>query len=182
MASYPSLSTWVDDVNVNNRKAAYRAINKAVSKTNTQFKRALQKATGLKSKDISPRLMQRKASMNSLAAYVSVGTKFGIPLMLFKPKVKLVAKNRKRGARKYNGVTVSVPGQGRYLVDKGFMMTTKSGKTLIAKRRSGARLPVNEQKFQLSETALSKQQEMNSYMREEFKAQFSEQLKYLTQK
>lgn len=183
MGIYSSLSAWVDDVSDLNRKATYRALNKATSKTNTQFKRVVQKDTGLKSKEIAPRLMQRKASMKSLTAYVSFGTRFGIPLSLFKPKVKLVRKSRKRGSRKYQGVTVSVPANGgRYVVPGAFLMNTRSGKSLVVARAGTARLPVNELKFPLNGIALSHQQELKQYMGKEFKSQFSEQLKYLVKK
>lgn len=174
------MSDWLDNVSEVNNKATYRALNKASSKTNTQFKRQIMKDTGLKSSDVAKRLYQKKANSKSLSAFVSLGTKFGISLSLFKPKVKIVKKGRGKTARKYNGVTVNIPVEGgRFLVPNGFLMTAKSGKSLVVVRSSASRLPLKEQKYSIDSSGRAHQSSLVTYMREEFKKQFSDQLKLL---
>ncbi len=179
-----SLSDWVDKVKDVNKKATYRALNKAASKTNTQFKRLLQKDLGIKSKDISKRIYQRKATSASLRAHVSLATKHGIPLHYFKPKVKVVKvkpSNRKK-ARKYNGVSISIPAEGaRFIVPKAFMATmSNNNKTLVMARKGNARLPVDNLKRDVSAIALKHQGTLNKFMQIDFKKQFSAQLKLLS--
>lgn len=176
-----SLTEWVDKVKDINVRATYRALNKAASKTNTQFKRLLQKDLGMKSKDISKRIYQKKANSKSLEVYVSLGTKFGISLHYFKPKIKVVKKGRGKNARKYNGVTVSIPAEGgRFFVPNAFIATMPNGKSLVVARRGKPRLKIDAIRKDVSAIAQKHQATLTKFMQADFKKQFSDQLKALT--
>lgn len=181
MVTIKSLSSWVDEVKDINNRATYRALNKAASKTNTQFKRLLQRDLGVKSKDISKRIYQKKANSKSLTAYVSFGTKRGLGLHLFKPRVKVVKVGKGRKARKYNGVTITVPAEGgRFFVPKAFIATVPNGKSLVLARMTRKRLPIDSQIKDVSEIGMKHQATLVKFMREDFRQQFSAQLKALT--
>lgn len=181
MAIVSSLSSWVENIHQTNIKATYRALNKAVAKTNTQFKRVLQKDLGVKSKEISKRIYQKKANKTSLVAYVSLGTRFGIGLHHFTPRVKVVKKGKGRKARKYEGITIKVPVEGgRMFVPNAFMATMPgNGKTLVVARLTSKRLPINTARKDISAIAQRHQESLRAFMQQDFKQQFSAQLKAL---
>lgn len=181
MVTVKSLSSWVDKVKDINTKATYRALNKSVAKTNTQFKRLLQKDLGMKSKDISKRIYQKKANSKSLTAYVSFGTRYGVGLHHFKPRVKVVKIGKGRKAKKYNGVSISIPAEGgRFVVPKSFMATMPNGKSLVVARTARNRYPLQVQTKDVSEIGMKHQATLTKFMREDFRQQFSAQLKVLT--
>lgn len=153
--------------------ASYRALNKAVSKTQTQYKRLIASDTGLKASAITPRFASKKASKKSLAAYVSFGVKYGVSLSEFKPKEKQV----RIGKRKHKGVSVKLPEVGRVVVPKAWLWVT-SGKSLVLARKGQARRPTYSPKYSLSDIAKRHQADMKKLMRSEFDNVFSEQLKY----
>lgn len=182
MAAFKNLSAWVSEVEKRNRKAGYRAMNKSVAKTRTEFRKRMQKEIGLKAKDINSRFYTRKASSKSLVAYVSLGTKVGIPLRLFKPKEKIVKIGRGKNARRYVGVTVKIPSEGgRFVVPKGFMIKTSRGKALstplVAMRKTAARKPLVEVRYDVKKTADQHQASLVKFMKSDFKTQFKAQLK-----
>lgn len=181
MVTVKSLSSWVDKVKDVNNRATYRALNKAASKTNTQYKRLLQKDLGMKSKDISKRIYQKKANRQSLTAFVSFGTRYGVGLHHFKPKVKVVKVGKGRKAKKYNGVSISIPSEGgRFVVPKAFLATMPNGKSLVVARTAKGRYPIDVQIKDVSAIALKHQTTLTKFMREDFRKQFSAQLKVLT--
>lgn len=175
MAKYFSLEKWADQVGKAKTVATMRALNKASAKTKTQFIRAMVQASGLKNKDVSRRIRVQKATKGSLTGYVSLGTKFDIPLSYFSPKEKTV----RIGRRKYKGVTVKIPSEGgRIVVPKGFMAYAKSGKSLVLARKGQAKYPTKDLKHSLAPSARAEQGSLQRYMKEEFDSQFSSALAY----
>lgn len=156
-------------------KAAYRAINKSIAKTNTKFRRELSKATGVKVSDLSNRLWTKKANTKHLSASVKVGVRYGIPLSMFRPRTKVVRKNKHR----YQGVSAILPGQSRELVPGAFMMNTKNGNQIIVKRNSASRLPVSKINISILNQAKALQPSNQSFLTSDFKDQFNQQMKYL---
>lgn len=177
-----SLSDWVDKVKDVNVRATYRALNKAASKTNTKLNRYMQKDLGVKAKDIRKRIYQKKASSKSLEAYVSIGTKYGFGLHVFSPRIKVVKKGNGKKARKYNGVAIKIPVEGgRFFVPKAFMAVMPRGKkSLVVARRGKTRLKIDMQTKDVTEIAKKYQASLTTFMQEDFKKQFSDQLKALT--
>lgn len=157
------------------KTAAYRAINKAAAMTKTQMTRRLKADTGLSSAEITRRIFVRRASTRSTSAFVSFGTKFGVPLSEFKPREKIV--KVRRGTKGRKGVTVKLPA-GRTLVPKGFMWKAKSGKTLVIARKGQDRYPLALPTFSLRQLAEAHQASLVGYMREEFNRLFEKQLEY----
>lgn len=176
---YKTIGAWTEQVKKAHTTARYRAMNKAMAKANTQLKRGLSKDLGIKSKDASKRLRIKKASMKSLSAFISIGVKYGLPLHIFKPRVKLVRK----GKRKYNGVTVAIPFEGgRKLSAGGFMVTAKSGIDLVMTRLGAARVPIKTMTYKLDPVAILQRDKQQPSLREDYKAQFKQQLKLQMQK
>lgn len=169
--AFKKLQGFIDNISKTNKNATYRAINKALSKTKTKFRRDISKDTGLKSKQLSKRFFQKKASAKSLSALIGIGTKFEVSLAEFSPRIKTV----KKGKRKYQGVTVKIGGE-RTLVEKGFLYTKK--KSLIFARTSEKRLPIKVQRYSLLKTAQSHQAKTKEFFRQEFLNYYKTQLKY----
>jgi hypothetical protein len=171
---YSQLTKILNKADNANSTAAYRAMNRAVSKTQTQYKRRIATLSGLKASQVAPRFYTKKATKKSLTAFVSFATKFGIPLDQFKPKEKTV----RIGKRKYKGVTVKLPIEGRVIVKGGFLATVKSGKSLVLMRKGAARYPTVKPTYKLYELAKGEQKSLKQLMSQEFETQFKSQLEY----
>ncbi|MDX9731562.1 MAG: phage tail protein [Bdellovibrionales bacterium] len=161
--------------------ATYRALNKAAARTKTRLTRTVSKASGLKSSIVSKRIMTKRASANSLRAFVSFGVKYGVPLDEMKPKEKTVKIGRGKKARSYRGVTVKLP-EGRVLVPRAFLWSAPSGKSLIVQRKGSARRPLQRPTFSLRELVKSHERTMSAFMRDEFNRSFDDQFEYELQK
>lgn len=179
---FESVSEWLDAVHIRNKRACYRALNKASAKTQTQFRKLLQADTGLKAKDINARLFTRKAHAESLKTKVSFGTKVGIPLRLFKAKEKIVTIGRGKRRKRFKGVTVAIPAEGgRTLVPGGFFINRKNGKqlatSLVVARKTAARKPLEERVYNTHPIARKHRDSLTAFMKEDFNRQFKAQIK-----
>lgn len=179
MKAFQSLDQWVDNIENLNRKAAYRALNKSVAKTNTQLKRRLVKDFGMKAGDIGRRIRVRQANTQSLKAYVSVGTKHGLGFELFKPRL---AKVKKKG-RIYNGVSVVVPALGsRFILLKSFVATFKNNNaSLVVHRRTRERGSVERSRLDTFKIVDKHRPELTKFMLQDFIETYPKQLKFLTE-
>lgn len=169
---------YINKVSKAKTVATYRALNRSVSVANTSFKRSIAKETGLKNKRINNRFKVKKANSKSLSAYVSFGTKIGIDLSEFKPKLKNIKKNK----RTYQGVTVKI-GNERINPEgksgnKGFLAQVKSGKSLVLARKSSAKLPTESLKYNLYNSAKKNQSSLNKMFSDKFKDEFKKAIKY----
>ena len=171
-------NNFINKVSKAKTVATYRALNRSIAVSNTAFKRLIARETGLKNKRISNRFKVRKANSKSLFAYVSFGTKIGIDLSEFKPKLKKIKKNK----RTYQGVTVKIGSERinpeNNAGNKGFLATVKSGKSLVLARKSSSRLPTESLKFNLYNSAKKHQGTLNKDLSKKFKEEFSKQIKF----
>lgn len=120
-------------------RAHRRAVNRTIGSVRTFVSKELVEKTGLRKKDILPRLWMHKAdTKNQPAALTRVGK--GMPLYLFKAKPKKVQTSR--GQR--IGVTAMVKGQ-RQFIQGGFLATMHSnGKIGVWERRADKRFPIKQ--------------------------------------
>lgn len=171
---FKSLSDFATNTKKTINTATYRSLNKTYSKINTKFKKEIRTSTGLPLKFLNKRFKVKKASKTNFSGYVSMGTKFGISLDNFKPKVKIIKKSK----RKYQGVTVKIGKGAREIVQGGFIATVKSGKSLILVRKGKERSPTYNPKHNLHPIAKQIQPSLKSYGQSEYKLQFQQQIKY----
>lgn len=119
-------------------RAIVRSLNRTVSSVRTLVAREIVDKTGMKKKDIMPRLFINKAERsNADASLVSLGN--GLPLALFGAKRIRVSSNR---GKRY-GVTALVRGT-RQVIPGAFLATMKSGKTGVWERVGSDRLPIRQ--------------------------------------
>lgn len=171
---FKGLSKFVSGVSKSVNRATFRAINKTLTKTNSRFKRTMAKELGVTTKVITKRFRLRKASQSKLSGNVSFGTKVGISLDNFKPKLKIIRKSN----RKYKGVTVKIGKKARELAPGAFMATVKSGKSLVLMRTGAGRYPIKTVKHNVYDAAQSHKAELNTFTATEYKKTFNDQLKY----
>lgn len=171
---FKGLSKYMSGVGKSINRATYRSINKTLTKTNSRFKKAVSKDTGLTAKAIGKRFRVRKATSTNFNGNVSMGTKYGVSLDNFKPKVKIIRKSN----RKYKGVTVKIGKQARAVVPGGFLATVKSGKSLVLARTTANRYPVKTVKHDIYEAAETHRAALKSFAQDEYKKQFNDQIKY----
>lgn len=130
------------------KKGSIRALNRAGTSARAEMARLLRQDTGLKKKDIDPRVAKMRAtkttsSTGSYKATVLILTKMGIPLDKFKPRRKTVTipgirKPGQRGrpkSRKRVGVTVKLPGQSRELIPGAFYQQVGNGYEMVLARK-----------------------------------------------
>ena len=171
------LSSIINQTQKAKTTATYRAVNRSISKTNSQLKRELTKKLKLKSSDVGKRLWTTKATPSKpLGGGIGVGVHYGLPLRLFKPKSKTVKVGRGKKARRYQGVTIMSP-EGRMLVEGGFLIT-KNNKQFVVKRKGEDRNPLTEPKINLKPYAEELKPKMISFLADEFKVQFDKQIGY----
>lgn len=127
-------------------RAILRSLNRTITSVRTHVAREITDQTGIKRKDIMPRLFIHRAERgNRSAALKSLGR--GVPLIMFGArtvKVKSGSGGFSRGHAKYRlGVTGLVKGQ-RQLIPGAFMATMRSGKEGVWERKGDARLPIRQ--------------------------------------
>jgi hypothetical protein len=170
-----TLTKFISNTSSSITNATFRAMNKTSSKLNTRFKKTISSETGLSSKLLSKRFRIRKATKTSFRAGVGFGTKYGIALNNFKPKIKIL----KKGKRKYKGVTVKIGKAAREIVPGAFLNTVKSGKSLVLARTSARRYPIKSVKYEgVYAIAKANQPSLKEYAQTEYKILFDKQLKF----
>ena len=126
-------------------RALIRAINRTVISTRTFLQRGISDRTGIKRKDVIPKLFVNRASYGNPSAAISYLGK-GLPLFAFGAKrVKVTTPRGKR-----YGVSALIKGQ-RQFIEGAFLATMKSGKTGVWQRKGDSRLPI----FQLFSNEVS---------------------------
>lgn len=172
--SLKNLTNFVGNTKKAINNATFRAINKTSSKMNTQFKKVMSKETGVASKILKKRFRIRKATKSSFIGGVSFGTKIGLTMDNFKPKVKAV----RVGKRKYNGVTIKIGSSGREFVKGAFIGVAKNGKSLVLMRTSERRYPIKVGRVNLFAIADAQRPALTKDTEKNYKRIFNEQLKY----
>lgn len=172
---FKTLSDFANATNKAITNASFRSLNKTYSKVNTQFKRQVKAQTGLSTNLLNKRFKVKKATKSNLRGFVSMGTKFGIALDNFKPKIKII---RGKNKRKYKGVSIKIGTEQREVVKGAFLATLKSGKSLILIRKGKGRLPVTNPKKDFYPIAKQLQPNLLSFANAEYKSQYQTQLKY----
>jgi len=172
--SLKNLTNFVSNTKKAINNATFRAINKTSSKINTQFRKVMTKETGVASKVLKKRFRIRKATKASFVGGVSFGTKIGLTMDNFKPKVKVVRVRK----RKYNGVTIKIGSSGRELVKGAFIGVAKNGKSLVLMRTSERRYPVKVGRVKLFAIADTQRPAISKDAEANYKRIFNEQLKY----
>lgn len=162
-----------------NRTASYRAMNKAVNKTKTQFRRDVAAATKVKQKELSKRLFTQKATkLKPFNGAVTFGTHYDLPVHLFRPRTKQVKIGKGKSARKYKGVTIQNPNTGsRELVEGGFIWT-RGSKKLVLKRKNKSRKPLTLPKLSIHALVQQQKKPMQNFMASEFEKNFNSQVQY----
>lgn len=156
--------------------ATYRALNKALSKTNTAFLREAAQNLGVPTKTIRNRFFQRKANSKNLTAYVSYGVQFGLSYEFLKPKIKLVSQGKGKQKKKKPTLSVKLP-EGRTQLTNAWLWQTKSGKQLVLERKGKARKPTRTKRLNLLPYAPSTDS-LNDFFFSDFQKQFDSQLQY----
>lgn len=158
--------------------ALYRSTNRALSKTQTAWRRDISKETKLPAKKISPRLRMFKASSKKpTRGALSFATRWGVPLSEFKPRVKIVKKKRNKKTRKYKGVTAMLP-SGRDIVPGAWIWEAKSGKSLVLQRKGPGRYPTKQPTEDLFPYADKVKGAAERLLRSEFQANYKKQFDY----
>lgn len=119
-----------------------RAMNRALSTTQTQLAKNLKDDTGLSTKVIKSRMLSIPATKGKLAAVLAIAVKVGVSLAEFAPqikKVKVVHQGNTKATTHY-GVTVKIGGT-RTLVPGAWLAYAKNGKALVLSRKAGNRYP-----------------------------------------
>jgi hypothetical protein len=122
-------------------RAAARAMNRAIVSAKAEAARIIREQNpALKIGDIKKAIVEKKAKPNdnlrNVFAYLEMEKK-GIGLDKFQPRRKKI--KTARGAR--YGVTVKFK-SGRKLIPGAFMGTSRSGATMIFRRKGSDRLPI----------------------------------------
>lgn len=174
------------DVDKKKTTALYRALNKSVAKTKTQFKKELKNKFKVSNDLIDKRLNMKKASMKSLTAYTGFATKHGFSLSEFKPKnkvekIKTIRDKKKK--RKFYTAQASPPfAGGKQLFRGAWVWNSSSGKSLVLTRKDPSKRTekgnVKTLRLEVFTHAEALRPSMNNYFAKQFEKYFEDQLKY----
>lgn len=156
--------------------ASYRALNKALSKTQTQFLREAARNLGVKNSDIKNRFFQRKANSKRLSAYISYGIQFGLSYEFLKPKIKFITTGKGKNKKKKPTLSVKLP-EGRTTLNNAWLWNSGKKELVLERKNPKQRYPVRTKRLDVSQY-IPATDSLNRFFFEDFQKQFTSQLDY----